>query len=135
MDVEGDRVVDLKRQIDANRTDIDSLLARAERSEERADKADIRVDEMQARFELDRELISELQADGAVSREHAAQMEDALRTSRTIGAAIGMIMAGRLVTQDEAFEILKRASANKNQKLRNLAAEIVETRRLGQLPK
>ena len=89
---------------------------------------------MQARADLDRELIVELQADGVVSREHAQQMEEALRTSRTIGAAIGVIMASRAVSQDEAFAILKHASSSSNRKLRDLAAEIVEIGRLGQVP-
>ena len=130
---EGDPEADLQRQIDANRADINALFDRSERAEARADKADLRAEEMQSRVDLDRELIAELQADGVLSREHAAQMEEALRTSRVIGAAIGLIMAGRLVTQDEAFEILKGASSSSNRKLRDLAAEIVEAGRLGQL--
>jgi AmiR/NasT family two-component response regulator len=48
-------------------------------------------------------MIADLQADGVLSHDHAEQMELALRSSRTIGAAIGIIMASRDVGEDEAF--------------------------------
>jgi len=85
---------------------------------------------MEARAEVDREMIAELQVDGVVSQEHALHMEEALKSSRKIGAAIGMIMASRMVTEDEAFAILKQASQKSNRKLRELAADLVDSRRL-----
>ncbi len=70
---------------------------------------------------IDREMIAELHRDGVVSRQHAEQMEEALRSSRTIG----LIMGSRQVSDTEAFEVLKLASQNSNRKLRELAAELV----------
>jgi hypothetical protein len=39
---------------------------------------------------------------GELSREHAKEMEQALRSSRVIGAAIGMLMASRSLAEDQA---------------------------------
>ncbi len=144
---------DLQRQIDElvalvtrERHDIDSLSAgaaasseRADTAEKRADAADSRadaaelraddtqrqVDELRADIAVDRELISELQADGVVSREHTAQLERALATSRTIGAAVGILMASRHVDQDQALRVLKEASSRSNTPMRQLAETLV----------
>ena len=91
----------------------------------RSDAADDRMNRMQAASNLDREMIVELQAAGVVSQQHAAQMEEALRSSRTIGSAIAIIMASRQVSDDAAFAILKGASQNSNRKLRDLAEDLV----------
>ena len=134
------------RQIGINRGDIDALERRADVSEIRADAADLRadaselrVDEVERRADasderadaaeaqaaIDRDMIADLQRDGVLSEEHAAQMEDALKSSRTIGAAVGMIMASRDLAEDEAFAVLRTASQKSNRKLRDLAAELV----------
>jgi AmiR/NasT family two-component response regulator len=68
----------------------------------------------------------------AHEREHAEQMGDALRSSREIGMAIGVLMGRSGVTQDEAFVSLRRASQHLHRKLREVAAEVVDT---GQLPR
>jgi hypothetical protein len=129
----------LLQQVRANRTDIDALRLRADASEERADASDVRADVSEARADaaadrtdaiearavVDRDMIAELQRDGVLSRDHALQMEEALRSSRTIGAAIGIIMASRHLTEDEAFEVLKAASSTSHRKLRELAADLV----------
>jgi cell division septum initiation protein DivIVA len=83
------------------------------------------IDELAAGLEESRDMIAALQAQGVLSAEHDAQLHEALMSSRTIGAAVGIIMATRLATQREAFEILRRASQNSNRKLRDLAEEIV----------
>ena len=83
------------------------------------------IDELQKLVSIDRELIAELQADGVVSREHTAQLEKALATSRTIGAAVGVLMASRNVGQDEALQVLKEASSRSNTPMRRLAEVIV----------
>jgi AmiR/NasT family two-component response regulator len=67
-----------------------------------------------------------MQADGLLSQEHARQLEQALRSSRTIGAAMGMIMPTRQVAEDEAFAILSSASQQSNRKVRELAADLVQ---------
>lgn len=119
-------IEELTQQVKANRVDIDALLARADAAEARADAAEARADDIHARSVIDREMIAELQVEGELSREHAEQMEMALRTSRTIGAAMGMIMASRNVTDEQAFAILVKASQDSNKKLRDIALLVIE---------
>jgi hypothetical protein len=66
--------------------------------------------------------------------DHAANLETALQSSREIGAALGILMAHRKVTQDDAFAMLRRASQNLHRKLREVAAEVVETGTLPDVP-
>jgi hypothetical protein len=108
----------LARRVTTNRTDIDALTSRA-------DKADARADQIEANSQFDRDLIAELQRDGLLSQEHTAQMEEALKSSRVIGAAIGVIMASRGVSDAEAFAMLKKASNDSNRKLRELANDLL----------
>jgi hypothetical protein len=86
-----------------------------------------RIDQIQADSLVDRELIAQLQADGALGRDHVAQLEKALLSSRQIGAAVGILMGSRQVTQDEALTILKATSQRSNRKLYDVAAELVES--------
>jgi len=130
---------DLQAQIDAlilqlalQRRDLDALGRRADDAEGRADasdaranKAESRADEMAARAEIDRDMITGLQRDGVLSSKHTAQLEEALKTSRTIGAAIGIIMGTQQVSEETAFDVLQTASSNSNRKLREIAAELV----------
>ena len=67
----------------------------------------------------------------AQSRERAGQMEDALGSNREIGMAMGILMGRSGVRQDEAFTLLRGASQHLHRKLREVAAEVVDT---GQLP-
>ena len=129
----------MQRQIDelvaalaANRIAITALTQRADASEQRADLADrraddaeLRVDELEARSVVDREMIAELQADGLLGREHVADLEAALVTSRTIGAALGILMAQRNIGQEQALLVLRGASQRTNTKMRDLALTIV----------
>jgi hypothetical protein len=115
----------LQRQIDelsarmtTNESDVKALAVRA-------DATNGRADQLESRADIDREMISDLQSEGLLSREHAEHLDQALRSSRTIGAAMGLIMASRHVDEDEAFAILKAASQNSNRKLREIAAELV----------
>ena len=57
----------------------------------------------------------------------AIQLEAALEHSREIGAAIGVLMALRKLTRDQAFDLLRRASMAQNIKVHVLAARVVET--------
>ena len=92
-----------------------------------------RVGELERRVEVDRALIAELRAEGLLSREHAENLEVALRSSRTIGAAIGIVMSHRNLSEHDAFEVLRQASMNNNRKLRDLANEVVLTGDVGLL--
>lgn len=55
----------------------------------------------------------------------------ALRSNRTIGMAIGVLMARRRLPAEDAFELLRRLSTTRNRKLRDLAETVVHT---GDLP-
>jgi tetrahydromethanopterin S-methyltransferase subunit F len=130
------QIDDLVALVTKGRTDIDHLTSRANDSDARADvhgrritanRADI--DGLEAQVALSREMIVELQADGVVSRDHTAQLEQALTSSRTIGAAIGILMASRDVDQDEALRLLRQASSRSNTPMRALAEVIVADRR------
>jgi hypothetical protein len=61
------------------------------------------------------------------SRAKAANLERALETSRDIGVAMGIIMARRACTRDEAFELLRRASRVHQRKLAGIAADVADT--------
>ena len=122
----------LQRQIDelvnrvaTNRGDIDGLIRRADDAEARVDDANRRVDVMEQRAVLDRELIAELHAEGRLNQEHVAELQEALVSSRTIGAAIGILMASRQIGQEDALTVLKEASQRTNTKLRSLAETLV----------
>jgi GAF domain-containing protein len=59
------------------------------------------------------------------ARDLSAQLEQALRSRAVIDQAIGIVMAESRCDADHAFGTLRRASNNRNMKLRDLATEIV----------
>ena len=63
----------------------------------------------------------------ALDREEVGHLETALRTSRQIGTAVGILMARQQVTSDQAFEALAAASKALNRKLRDIAEEVNRT--------
>ncbi len=69
---------------------------------------------------------------GAQERDRGDQLEQALASNREIGMAMGLLMARGLMTEDQAFAVLRRASQHLNRKLHEVAAELIET---GQLPR
>jgi transcriptional regulator with GAF, ATPase, and Fis domain len=64
--------------------------------------------------------------DSAREHEHVQQLERAQSSNRQIGQAVGILMATRGVTADEAFELLRDASSRLNVKLRDVAATLVD---------
>ena len=58
----------------------------------------------------------------------------ALQTNRTIGVAMGVLMARLGIAQDEAFERLRLVSQATNRKLRDIADEVVLTGALPEAP-
>jgi hypothetical protein len=119
---------------DANDVRADASDARHDASDARQDKSEARIDLLEATAAVDHELIAELRSDWRFGNERAAQLERALRSSRMIGAAIGVVMAERKVTAKSAFATLSCASQNSNVKLRDLAASVVETGDVSRLP-
>lgn len=75
-----------------------------------------------------------LSVQSALNEERAENLEHALRTSRQIGMAMGILMARELITSEEAFRLLSRASQHLNRKLRDIAAEVELTGSLPALP-
>jgi len=65
------------------------------------------------------------------NRERADNLERALRTSRDIGVAMGVLMHQHKITRDQAFDLLRIASQSSNRKLHEVAAVVGDT---GDLP-
>lgn len=81
----------------------------------------------------DIELVATFAAHVSVAIAAATQVEqlgDALDTRTLIGQATGLLMATYDLPADAAFAALARTSQTTNTKLRDLAAEVVRTRRL-----
>lgn len=55
-----------------------------------------------------------------------SQLQEALASRSTIDQALGVLMAQNRCTRDEAFGILRRASQNRNVKLRDVATAVIE---------
>jgi len=60
----------------------------------------------------------------------AAHLEHAMISRQVIGQAVGILMERYSMDAQSAFNYLRRVSQNGNRKLRDLASELVETRRL-----
>ena len=65
--------------------------------------------------------------------EDAAGLRRGLASNRAIGKAIGMLMVLNDVSDDDAFDILRRTSQDSNVKVADIAVELVR-RRLAQQP-
>lgn len=63
----------------------------------------------------------------ADAQDKVTHLERALHSARFIGAAVGIIMANRKVTYDEAFAALREMSQHSHRKIRDLAEEVVFT--------
>jgi hypothetical protein len=55
-----------------------------------------------------------------------AQLQEALASRSTIDQALGVLMTQNHCTRDQAFAILRRASQNRNVKVRDVAGAIIE---------
>jgi transcriptional regulator with GAF, ATPase, and Fis domain len=63
----------------------------------------------------------------AAAREQAAQLQQALITSRNIGMAMGVLMAQHKISRNEAFDLLRMASQHANRKLADIALDVADT--------
>ncbi|MFJ5776966.1 GAF and ANTAR domain-containing protein [Streptomyces sp. NPDC093094] len=59
------------------------------------------------------------------ARSHA-QLENAIATRHVIGEAMGILMGSHHLTEDQAFDVLRRYSQENNVKLREVARQICE---------
>jgi hypothetical protein len=64
-------------------------------------------------------------------QERAEHLQRALETSREIGIAMGVLMAQRRFTREQAFDLLRIASQRTNRKLHDIATDVADT---GALP-
>jgi hypothetical protein len=64
--------------------------------------------------------------------EDAASLRRGLLSNREIGKAVGMLMLLHEMTEEDAFDLLRRHSQGLNIKLADVARAVIETR--GQLP-
>lgn len=83
----------------------------------RFDKLDLGVASMLAPF-------VSLSVQSALNEQRVGQLQTSLQTSRQIGTAMGILMARDLVTSEEAFALLRKASQHLNRKLKDVAAEV-----------
>lgn len=85
--------------------------------------------------ELERALVLATHAgvalDAALAEDRARNLEKALSSSRSIGAAIGVLVERHRLTEDVAFGVLRLASQHTNRKLADVAQRLVAT---GELP-
>lgn len=65
-------------------------------------------------------------------RGSARTLVEAVHSNRDIGAAVGILMCRRRLTQDEAFALLRRTSQGTNHRLRALAERVLQQ---GDLPR
>ena len=76
-----------------------------------------------------------LAIEAALGEDRAENLEIALLRSRTIGAAIGILMERKQLSSAQAFEWLTQLSQDSNRKLAEVAVELVETGRFDDLPR
>ena len=60
-------------------------------------------------------------------REQLRNLEVALTTSRSIGAAIGILMHRHRLTYDQAFDAMRHVSQHTHRRLRDIASDVVHT--------
>lgn len=65
--------------------------------------------------------------DGARTSQEAANLVMAQESNREIGMAMGVLMSRHRLTQSQAFDLLRMASQHSHRKLREIAADVVET--------
>lgn len=70
----------------------------------------------------------------AQAEQRANDLEIALKTSREIGIAMGILMQASKITRDQAFDLLRIASQHTHRKLAEIAADVAETGQLAKLP-
>jgi len=78
--------------------------------------------------------LASLALQNAVERRRADNLLVALESSRQIGMAMGILMSRRLITADEAFEQLRKASQHLHRRVRDVAEEVMQTGTLPPIP-
>jgi AmiR/NasT family two-component response regulator len=76
-------------------------------------------------------MLSSVALQHSIEQKKVENLEAALESSRQIGMAIGILMASKLLTAEQAFEELRHASQRTHRKVRDIAAYVMDT---GTLP-
>jgi ANTAR domain len=71
--------------------------------------------------------LEQLRTELAAAQTKIENLEIALRSSRQIGAAVGVLMHQQRLTQDAAFEVMVAVSQHTQRKLRDIAADVLYT--------
>ena len=87
--------------------------------------------ELLARLRANHELHQLREGAVTAAEGRADQVREALDSNRSIGTAIGIMMATYQLTAKQSFQLLVGASQNTNSKLRDIAAQVLDT---GALP-
>jgi AmiR/NasT family two-component response regulator len=106
--------------------------ARQERVDQRGgDSAIVRrdIEGLEAQVVVDRGLIEHLQAKCDLSREKIDNLETALVPLAGSVRAMGILMASRKLTAEQAFELLRAKSQATHRKLRDVADDVLLTGR------
>ena len=77
--------------------------------------------------------LAALALEAARSAETATELRKALESNRRIGMAIGVLMALKRVTDEQAFALLRVASQHGHRKLRDIAEDVILTGALPEL--
>ncbi|GAA2160901.1 hypothetical protein GCM10009845_09890 [Pedococcus bigeumensis] len=133
-EVQGMNEHESRGQRDASGDTLDREDADLDLPDTQAEEAASREAAHEDRHAVDGRLIARLRAEGLWHEEHAAHLGQALRSSRKIGAAIGIVMADLKVGEVAAFEILSRVSQHTNRKLNDVAHEVVDAGSAASLP-
>ena len=115
--------------------DVASLADRARQTRDRAEELLLRSSTVLAHCGEVQALLRSRPSpdDGAVrdrladARARIAHLERALQSNRRIGMALGVLMARHQLTEEQAFDLLRRQSSRRNVKLAVLAEEVVYT--------
>jgi AmiR/NasT family two-component response regulator len=86
-----------------------------------------RIRELESQHEADLALIAQLMDALRVAAEQETHFKLALTSARRIGAAIGILMARHVITDDQAFDLLRICSQHSHRKLRDIAEDVVLT--------
>jgi DNA-binding response OmpR family regulator len=87
--------------------------------------------ELLARMRANHELHQQREKAIEAAQGREQQIRGALDSNRVIGTAVGIVMASYQLTAEQGFQLLVAASQNTNNKLRDIAARVVDT---GALP-
>jgi hypothetical protein len=117
----------LARQVDATIVRTDSIEQNLAYERGRVDNEVARNNRLEVRADVDSAVLAQLRAEGVLAQEHSVQLEEALKSSRLIGAAIGIVMVNLKITEDKAFAVLRTVSQNTNQRLVDVARLTVMT--------